>query len=71
MIVSVATTLHGATLAALVPVALIAVAFEVFCLVDVFRSEKVQYLPRWLWALITVVSVPLGGLVYLIVGRQS
>ena len=34
------------------PLILVAVACEVFCLVDVFRSESVRYLPRWAWAVI-------------------
>lgn len=63
-------TLDGSVAAALVPVVLVAVAFEVFCLVDVFHSEEVRYLPRWVWALLCLISIPLGGIVYLVVGRQ-
>jgi hypothetical protein len=70
MIAYILTTLHGSTAAALVPIAVLAVAFVVFCLVDVFRSEQVRYLPRWAWALICLISIPLGGIAYLVVGRQ-
>jgi Phospholipase_D-nuclease N-terminal len=62
--------IHGSSAAALVPIAVLAIGFVVFCLVDVFRSEQVRYLPRWAWALICIVSIPLGGIVYLVVGRQ-
>jgi hypothetical protein len=56
-------------LAALVPLVLVAVGFVVFCLVDVAHAGEVRYLPKWAWAVICVVSVPLGGIVYLVLGR--
>ncbi len=55
---------------ALLPLILLAVAFVGYCLYDLFRSE-VRYLPRWAWALICVLSVPVGGLAYLTVGRAE
>lgn len=55
--------------AALVPIVVVAVAFEVFCLVDVIRADEVRYLPKWAWAIICVASLPLGGIVYLSVGK--
>ncbi len=55
--------------AALVPLLVVAAGFEVFCLVDLARAEAVRYLPRWAWAIICLVSVPFGGIVYLLVGR--
>jgi Phospholipase_D-nuclease N-terminal len=56
--------------AALVPIIVVAAAFDIFCLVDLVRAEKVRYLPRWAWAIvICVVSTPLGGIAYLLVGR--
>lgn len=56
---------------ALVPVVVIGAGFVVFCLVDLARARQVRYLPKWAWALICLVSVPLGGIVYLIVGRPQ
>ncbi len=55
--------------AAAVPLAIVAVGFVGFCLFDLTRS-RVRYLPKWAWAVICVVSVPLGGLVYLLIGRD-
>jgi len=56
-------------LAALLPVLVLMLAFVVYCLVDLARHE-VQYLPKWAWAIICFLSVPIGGLVYLLVGRK-
>ncbi|HYB17326.1 MAG TPA: hypothetical protein VEF71_17895 [Streptosporangiaceae bacterium] len=33
------------------------------------RAGQVRYLPKWAWAVVICVSVPGGGLVYLIVGK--
>lgn len=54
--------------AALLPLALLAIGFIVYCLRDLLRSS-VQPPARWLWAAFIVLSVPLGGLVWLLVGR--
>jgi ABC-2 type transport system ATP-binding protein len=49
--------------------AVVAVAAVVWCLVDLSRRE-VRYLPKWAWALIIVLgNVPVGPIVYLVVGR--
>ncbi len=56
--------------AALAPLFILLLAFVVWCWVDISRNE-VRYLPKWLWAIICVISIPLGGIVYLLVGRQS
>ncbi len=55
--------------AALVPIIVLAVAFVGYCLWDLRRSD-VRHLPKWLWAVICVISVPAGGIVYLLVGRE-
>lgn len=56
--------------AALAPLIVVALAFVIYCWVDIARSE-VRYLPKWAWAIIVAASVPLGGIVYLLVGRES
>ncbi len=70
MIAYIDLTVFGSATVALAPIAIVALTFEVFCLVDVLRSERVRFLPRWVWALIILISVPLGGIIYLVVGRQ-
>ena len=56
-------------IAALAPVVVLAAGFVGYCLFDLARSE-VRHLPKWAWALICIVSIPVGGIVYLMVGRQ-
>lgn len=58
--------MNAAVLAAIV---IVAVAFEVFCLVDLYRAGAVRYLPKWAWGAICLISIPLGGIVYLSVGK--
>jgi Phospholipase_D-nuclease N-terminal len=54
--------------AAIAPIAVLAVGFAAYCVFDLLRSE-VRYLPKWAWAVVCVVSIPVGGIVYLLVGR--
>jgi hypothetical protein len=49
----------------------LAVAWEVFCLHDLVRADRVRYLPKWGWAIVCLFSIPLGGIIYLIVGRTG
>lgn len=53
---------------ALAPILVLLAGFVIYCLVDLSRSE-VRHLPRWAWAVICVISVPVGGILYLTVGR--
>jgi uncharacterized membrane protein len=63
------TSSTGVPWAAVAPLIVVAVGFVAYCLFDLTRSQ-VRYLPKWLWAVITVASVPFGGIVYLLVGRE-
>ncbi len=56
---------------ALAPLLILAISLVGYCLYDLYRAPTVRYLPRWGWALICVVSVPLGPLAYLVLGRES
>ncbi|WP_203911642.1 PLDc N-terminal domain-containing protein [Rhizocola hellebori] len=63
------TDLGQVPIAALAPLVVAALAFVAYCLFDLTRSQ-VRYLPKWVWAVICVVSIPVGGIVYLLIGRQ-
>jgi hypothetical protein len=56
--------------AAVAPVIVLLVGFVVFCWVDIAR-HAVKYLPKWAWAIICAASIPIGGIIYLIVGRND
>ena len=58
----------GATFAALAPLVLVALVFVIWCLIDM-QNHEVRYLPRVLWMAIALLSIPLGGIIYLLVGR--
>jgi hypothetical protein len=50
-------------------VVVLGIGFDAFCLVDIARATDVRYLRKWTWALICVIQNPLGGILYLSVGR--
>ncbi|MDJ0498523.1 MAG: PLD nuclease N-terminal domain-containing protein [Acidimicrobiia bacterium] len=60
----------GISWAAVAPLLILAVAFVVYCWVDMYRND-VKHLPKWAWAIITAFSIPIGGIVYLVVGREN
>ena len=56
--------------AGLLPVAILLFAFVAYCVVDIVRHD-VKYLPKWAWIVISCASIPVGGIIYLLVGRDS
>jgi hypothetical protein len=56
--------------AAIAPLLVLALAFVIYCWVDISRNEA-KYLPKWAWAVIAFISIPIGGIVYLAIGRES
>jgi hypothetical protein len=58
------------SLAAILPLIILAVAFVAYCWADIYRND-VKYLPKWAWAIIALISIPIGGIVYLVVGREN
>jgi len=62
--------MSGISLAAVAPLLILALAFVIYCWVDIARND-VKHLPKWAWAIIAVISIPIGGVVYLVIGRES
>lgn len=56
--------------AALAPLLLLLIGFVAWVLVDIARSPSVRHLPKWAWVIISVISIPLGGIIYLLLGRD-
>lgn len=59
------------TAAVIAAIVIAAVAFDVYCLIDLYRAGAVRYLPKWAWACICVISIPIGGIAYLTLGRAG
>jgi hypothetical protein len=57
-------------MALLIPILIVLLALDVFCLVDLFRSEEGSYLPKWAWAIVIILMHLLGPIGYLIFGRK-
>ena len=45
------------------------VGWLTLCLRQVLLAERVRFLPRWAWALVCLISIPFGGILYLLAGR--
>jgi len=54
---------------AAIAVVAVALAFVVYCLVDLSRA-RVRNLPKWAWAPIICLTIPWGGILYLILGKD-
>ena len=59
----------GVNWAAIAPLIVLAVGFVGYCLWDLSRSQ-VRHAPKWVWALVCIFSIPFGGIIYLLVGRE-
>lgn len=56
--------------AGLIPVAVLAVGFVIYCVVDIAHHD-VKIIPKWAWIVVSCASIPLGGIAYLLFGRGS
>lgn len=58
-------------LAALVPLLVLIVALDAYCLIDLARAKSVRNVPKVVWVIVILfVSAPIGALIYLFVGRD-
>jgi hypothetical protein len=63
----------GSQAAQLIPVlvfVVVAVWFEARCMIDLARADRVRNLSREAWALLMVITIPLGGILYLMYGKE-
>ena len=51
--------------------AVVVVGWDGFCLRDLARADRVRYLPKWVWAIVCLISFPWGGILYVIFGRDA
>jgi len=45
------------------------VGWLTLCLCQVLVAERVRFLPRWARAVVCLISIPFGGILYLLAGR--
>jgi ABC-2 type transport system ATP-binding protein len=58
-------------LAALVPLLVLVVALDAYCLIDLARARSVRNAPKIIWVIVILFfSAPIGALAYLFFGRQ-
>ena len=63
--------LPSGALFALVPLLVLVVALDVYCLIDLARARSVRNSPKIVWAIVILfVSAPIGALIYLFAGRD-
>ncbi|PKQ25250.1 MAG: hypothetical protein CVT64_10980 [Actinobacteria bacterium HGW-Actinobacteria-4] len=55
--------------AAIAPIAALLLALVAYCVVDIVRND-VKFLPKWVWVVLCLASVPLGAVLYLLLGRN-
>jgi hypothetical protein len=53
-----------------ISVVAVVLVFEVCCQVDIARAKEVRRLDRETWAVICLVTLPLGCILYLALGRK-
>lgn len=58
-------------LRAVLPLILLGIALVGYCIFDIARAEEVRWLPKWAWVVICMVSLPLGPILYLTLGRAD
>ena len=66
-VVSVVQVILVAALAVIVAVVLY--RFIALCLADLAEAPAVRYLPRETWRLLIMIWIPIGGILYLRLGR--
>lgn len=54
----------------IIPLVLAQLILMIFCLV-VLKRDPVNYLPKWLWAIIIILGELLGPIIFLIFGRKK
>ncbi|GAA3265411.1 hypothetical protein GCM10020218_001300 [Dactylosporangium vinaceum] len=61
----------GSTALALLPLAVLALGLMAYALVHLVRAPSAPYVPKWVWAVVILISVPWGALAYLLVRGRS
>lgn len=55
----------------IVPLILIFLIYVYICIDFLLKTNNTKFLPKWLWAIFCLLSVPLGGILFIIFGRKD
>ncbi|MDI6021956.1 PLD nuclease N-terminal domain-containing protein [Leucobacter sp. UT-8R-CII-1-4] len=58
-------------LLALIPVAALVFTLVLWALFDIVRRPQTAHLPKAVWALLAILVMPFGAVIYLLIGRGS
>ncbi|MBI5974392.1 negative regulator of sigma-Y activity [Staphylococcus canis] len=55
----------------LIPIVIIVILYLIFFFADLIKVKNTKYLPKWGWGIIICISIPLGGVLYLLFGKDN
>ncbi|SUK05037.1 Uncharacterised protein [Staphylococcus agnetis] len=55
----------------MIPLILIVIVYLTYCLYDLFKVPNVKFFSKWIWGIIVCISIPFGGIVYILIGRDD
>ena len=59
------------TIKILIPIIILIIIYLIICYHDLYKINMVKYLPKWVWSIIIIISIPLGGVIYFLLGRET
>jgi hypothetical protein len=62
--------LDSALLIPFVPVVVLVIGLIGWAVIDIVRAPRVRHLPKAIWVLVVVLCVPVGAVLYLVLGRD-
>ncbi len=60
-------------IAAIAPIVLLAVAYVAWIVRDILATDeaRLKHLPKAGWIAVAILSIPVGGIVYLLIGKDD
>lgn len=55
----------------IIPLVILGTIYLGSCFYSIIKAEQVKHLPKLAWAIICMVSIPFGGILYFILGRDT
>ncbi|MBM7635657.1 putative membrane protein YczE [Streptococcus saliviloxodontae] len=55
----------------MLPLILLLLLYILFLIIDILSHKNTRYFPWWVWIIVSCVSLPFGGIIYLLIGREK